>query len=78
MDEHRAIAESPELALGGVTYGWLAATFKSIDILSGTEYAGKIKTPVLIISAGKDRIVSEAAQRAICSSNGKRQLCKHP
>ena len=67
MDEHRAIAESPELALGGVTYGWLAATFKSIDILSGAEYAGKIKTPVLIISAGKDRIVSEAAQRAICS-----------
>ena len=71
MDEHRAIAESPELALGGVTYGWLAATFKSIDILSCAEYAGKIKTPVLIISAGKDRIVSQAAQREICSIMGK-------
>ncbi|MDP3283142.1 MAG: alpha/beta hydrolase, partial [Desulfobacterales bacterium] len=67
MDEHRAVAERPELALGGVTYGWLAATFKSIDILSDIEYARKIKTPVLIISAGKDRIVSETAQRAICS-----------
>ncbi|OQW98505.1 MAG: hypothetical protein BWK74_04415 [Desulfobacteraceae bacterium A6] len=71
MDEHRAIAESSELALGGVTYGWLAATFKSIDILSCAEYAGKIKTPVLIISAGKDRIVSQAAQREICSIMGK-------
>jgi lysophospholipase len=67
MDEHRAIESNPDLALGGVTYGWLAATFKSIDILSSAEYAGKIKTPVLIISAGKDRIVSESAQRAICS-----------
>jgi len=67
MDEHRAIESNPDLALGGVTYGWLAATFESIDILSGAEYAGKIKTPVLIVGAGKDRIVSEAAQRAICS-----------
>ena len=78
MDEHRAIAESPELALGGVTYGWLAATFKSIGILSDADYAGKIKTPVLIISAGKDRIVSEAAQRAICSEMGKGSFVSIP
>jgi lysophospholipase len=67
MDEHRAIAENRELALGGVTYGWLAATFKSIDILYCAAYAGKINTPVLIVSAGRDRIVSEDAQRSICS-----------
>lgn len=67
MDEHRVIAQNPDLALGGVTYGWLNATFESIEILSGAEYAGKIRTPVLVISAGRDKIVSEAAQRAVCA-----------
>ncbi|MBU0543885.1 MAG: alpha/beta hydrolase [Proteobacteria bacterium] len=67
MDEHKNIAENPALALGGVTYGWLNAAFESIEILSGAEYAGKIKTPVLIVGAGRDRIVSETAQKAICS-----------
>ncbi|MFO7667174.1 MAG: alpha/beta hydrolase [Desulfobacterales bacterium] len=67
MDEHRLIAENPALALGGVTYGWLAAAFDSIDLLLSRGYAEKISPPVLIISAGRDRIVSEAAQKAICS-----------
>jgi len=78
MDEHKAIAENPELALGGVTYGWLAATFRSINTLSDADYAGKIKTPVLIVSAGKDRIVSEAAQRAICSVMGESSFVSIP
>lgn len=67
MDENRAIAENPDLALGGPTYGWLSATFESIDILTEPGYAEKITTPVLIVSAGNDRIVSIDAQKAICS-----------
>ncbi len=67
MDEHRAIELNPDLALGGVTYGWLAETFDSIDLLLSKGYAEKILTPVFIISAGRDMIVSEAAQKAICS-----------
>lgn len=78
MDEHKAIAGNPTLALGGVTYGWLKAAFDSIDILSGAGYAGKIMTPVLIVSAGKDRIVSEAAQRAIYSVMGKGSFVSIP
>ena len=67
MDEHRAIESNPDLALGGVTYGWLAAAFDSIDLLLGKGYAEKISSPVFIISAGRDKIVSETAQKAICS-----------
>jgi len=67
MDEHKIIAENPDLALGGVTYGWLAAAFDSIDILMSRGYAEKISQQILIISAGRDRIVSEAAQKAVCS-----------
>jgi lysophospholipase len=66
-DEHKAILENPDLALGGVTYGWLSATFESIDILTKPGFAKKTTTPILIVSAGGDRIVSVNAQKTICS-----------
>jgi len=66
-DKKTEIAENPDLALGGVTYGWLAATFESIDILTEPVFAEKILTPILIVSAGADKIVSIEAQKAICS-----------
>ena len=67
MDENQAITENPDLALGGVTYGWLSATFESIDILTEPDFAKKIFTPILIASAGCDRVVSIEAQKTICS-----------
>ena len=67
MDENQAIAKNPDLALGGVTYGWLSATFESIDILTEPGFAKKITTPILIVSAGCDRVVSIEAQKTICS-----------
>lgn len=66
-DENRAITKNPDLALGGVTYGWLSATFESIDILTEQEFAKKITTPILIVSAGRDRVVSVNGQKTICS-----------
>ena len=67
MATAKIIAENPDLALGGVTFGWLSAAIKSTDILNEPGYAKKIKTPILIISAGKDRVVSTKAQKKICS-----------
>jgi len=66
MDEAKAIAANPDLALGGVTYGWLLATLKSIDILKQPEYTDRIKTPIQIFSAGSDCIVSIGAQKRLC------------
>jgi lysophospholipase len=65
MDEKTKIAKNPDLALGGVTYGWLSATFKSIDRVHDSGFAEKITTPALIISAGDDKIVSNDDQRRI-------------
>lgn len=65
MDEKKTLYENPDLALGGITYGWLSATFASIDMLNGPGFAEKITTPILFISAGDDRIVSLSAQRHI-------------
>jgi len=66
MDEQKAISLNPDLALGGVTYGWLKASLESIDILMGTGYPEAIRTPVLIVAADCDRVVSVKAQEQIC------------
>lgn len=66
MDEKYAVDKNPGLALGGVTYGWLQASFDSISILKKPGYAKKINIPVLMVSAGSDRVVSINAQKDIC------------
>lgn len=65
FDAHIAIAAAPHLAVGGVTWGWLSATFQSIDILREPEYVNRINAPILMICAQEDRIVSRKAQEAI-------------
>jgi len=59
---HDEIEKNPNLAVGGVTWGWLNAAFESIEILKKEAVIKRIQTPVLIISAQKDAIVSLDAQ----------------
>jgi lysophospholipase len=59
---HDLIAQNPGLATGGVTWAWLNAAFKSIDTLKQEEVISKITTPLLIVSAQNDKIVSSKAQ----------------
>jgi lysophospholipase len=66
-DAKKAIEKNPDLALGGATYGWLSATLKSIDILTQPGFASKITTPILMVIAGNDKIVSIKAQKKICT-----------
>jgi lysophospholipase len=67
MDAKTTITKNPDLALGGATYGWLSATLKSIDILTQPGFAAKITTPILMVIAGDDKIVSTKAQKKICT-----------
>ena len=60
----RQLTATPELALGGVTYGWLGAALRSITLTRRRGYLEAIQTPVLICQAGGERIVSNAAQLA--------------
>lgn len=64
--EHRLIAKNPQLALGGVTWQWLKAAFDSIAYLSRPSVARRISSPVLLMSATRDRVVSRRAQKKIC------------
>lgn len=56
---------TPELALGRPTTGWLQATFTSIAILNAPGYPEAIATPVLMVGAGRDIVVSTPAQRRL-------------
>jgi alpha-beta hydrolase superfamily lysophospholipase len=54
----------PSLGLGGTTSGWLRASYDATAWIA----AGKadLKTPLLIIGGGNDRIVSNAGQEEFC------------
>jgi lysophospholipase len=52
----------PELALGGVTYGWLAAALRSIALTRRRGYVEGIATPVLVCQSALERIVCNRTQ----------------
>ncbi len=62
-DELAACRANPDLALGGVTYGWLGAAFKSIARLRSPGFAEAITTRTLIVLAGCDRVVDNRLAR---------------
>lgn len=63
--DKKAISANHDLALGGVTFGWLAATFESIQLLNRPGYAEQIAVPLLMVAAGQDRIVSTRAFQSL-------------
>ena len=65
--EKKAVARNPDLALGGLTFGWLAATLTSTSFIMQTEYVEQIRTPIVIASGGLDRVVSARAQKTVCA-----------
>jgi len=63
----RFLAEDPRLELPGIPFAWLAATFDSIDRLNSCPASLSINRPLLIVSAGADRVVSLDAQEEFCA-----------
>lgn len=62
MDQHRAIDANPDLAVGGPTYGWLAAAFESLARFDERAYLKAFTMPICIVQAGNDRVVDNTAQ----------------
>jgi lysophospholipase len=58
------MAENPDVTIGGATFAWIDAMFKSIELVNADGYVEGITVPVLIVSAGADQIVSIKAQQA--------------
>jgi lysophospholipase len=54
----RAVLEAePELALGSPTFAWTRAAYRSMRMLADRDTPARVKVPMLIFSAGHDRIV---------------------
>ena len=53
----------PDLALGGLTWGWLDFAGRAIKILQKGNGVLSIATPVVIVAAGDDRVVENAGSR---------------
>ncbi|MBA4791271.1 MAG: alpha/beta hydrolase [Rhizobiales bacterium] len=51
----------PGLGLGAPTISWLAAAFDIMDKLADPEAVRRIRQPLLLVGAGRDRIVSARA-----------------
>lgn len=54
------IERNPDLALGGITYGWLRAAIVSMQKARHRSYLRRVLTPVLLVSAADDRVVDPA------------------
>lgn len=57
------LRETPGLALGGITWGWLRAALASIDVLRRPGVVARIQVPTLVAIAGKDTVVDNRAIR---------------
>jgi len=64
--EKNAVAQNPDLALGGVTFAWLTATLASIANIRRPGFLEEVRVPVLMVAAGTDRVVSVTAQKSAC------------
>lgn len=59
------LRSQPHLAVAGTTFGWLAATFDAIDTLQSPGFVQNVNVPSLMVLAGGDQVVSNAAAQNI-------------
>lgn len=72
----------PFLALGPPTFGWGKAAYQAMASLESISYLEKITTPILIVSAGHDRLIESATHRTLAQLLPSAQLeeiadCEH-
>lgn len=58
-------AQQPAFRLGGASWGWIAAALESIGALTRPGVLEGLKTPLLLLSAQDDPVVSTAATRRL-------------
>ncbi|MGE3624455.1 MAG: alpha/beta fold hydrolase [Bdellovibrionales bacterium] len=68
--ERNAIIEKyfdgvPDMAVGGVTWGWLAAVFRMLARIRQPDFLERIALPVLAICGGKDIVTPSAKSIAL-------------
>jgi lysophospholipase len=65
------LQREPSLGLGGPSFSWLRAALNSMDAIHKLNGSLRLHAPVLIVSAGRDRVVdTEAARRFAENASG--------
>jgi lysophospholipase len=63
---HQWFRTHPELRVGGVTWAWLNATFRSVDLLARTETIAGVDLPILLLSPQQDPLIPPESHRNFC------------
>ncbi len=61
------IAANRDLALGGPTWGWVDFALRATSYLANPRNLQDVKIPVVIVSAGDEKLVDNEAQRLIAT-----------
>lgn len=62
-DSYQARDANPDLHLGGVSFGWMKAVFRSCDKLIAQAQENRTKMPLLIFLAGDEQLVDNGKTR---------------
>ncbi|CAK0763534.1 lysophospholipase [Azospirillaceae bacterium] len=63
---HQMLRANSNLRLGGVTFGWLVASFRAGALLTFADRLNRITSPILMISSPDDRLTPADAHESLC------------
>lgn len=72
------VKQHPDLALGNPTWGWLDFAFRATAYLARPANLKSVTIPVVICSAEEDKLVDNAAQKAVAASLPKGEFINVP
>ncbi|MEI6984840.1 MAG: alpha/beta hydrolase [Rhodospirillaceae bacterium] len=75
---HDGYRNNPELKIGGVTFGWLTASFRSQTIVAMPGALDNVRIPILALVAPGDALVPEETQRLLCQKLHDCTLMSYP
>ncbi len=64
---HALIVKHPELALGGVTWGWVESAFEAISWLNRAPEVARVDLPIVMLSSGQENLVDNEGQKRIAA-----------
>ncbi len=62
------LAQQPDLGVGGPTFSWLNAALHALRQMNTFGKSMVFRSPILIVAAGRDRIVDNEATRRFCAA----------
>lgn len=77
LRQHQYTLLYPTHVVGGPTYGWVKATFDSIDKMGKPNYLNKIIEPILLLNAGGDTTVLNIDDSKTCEKLKKCNLINY-